>query len=34
MLGEIGVLLLGEKVSWRKCCCRSCPPNLVGVDGI
>lgn len=31
MLGDIGVLA-GEKVS--GCCCRCCPPNLVGVDGI
>lgn len=32
MLGEIGVLV-GEKVSGCKCCCRCCPPNLVDVDG-
>jgi hypothetical protein len=33
MLGEIGVLI-GERVSGYKYCCRCCPPELVGVDGI
>lgn len=32
MLGEIGVSV-GEQVSGCKCC-RCCPPNLAGVDGI